>query len=220
MRFSAILFDLDGTLIDSAPDLAAATDHVLAAHGRPLVGLAGVRHMVGDGARALIERGFAATGTPLPPDRVAGAVRLFLDHYGANLSAHTRPFEGVVAVLEELRRAGTTLAVCTNKVEGLSRSILRDLRLDGFFADVVGGDTLPVKKPDGGHLTGTLARLGLAGRPAAMVGDSANDVLAARAAGLPVVAVTFGYTRVPAADLGADRVIDRFADLPAALAAL
>jgi phosphoglycolate phosphatase len=220
MRFSAILFDLDGTLVDSAPDLAAATDHVLASYGRPPVGLAAVRHMVGDGARALVERGFAATGAPLPADQVHLAVRRFLDHYGGNLSAHTRPFDGVAEVLERLRTAGATLAVCTNKVEGLSRAILRDLRLDGFFADVVGGDTLAVKKPHAGHLTGTLGRLGLAGRPAAMVGDSANDVLAARAAGLPVVAVSFGYTRIPAADLGADRVIDRFADLPAALGGL
>ncbi len=216
----AVVFDLDGTLIDTAPDLHAALVAVLAAAGRSGVTIDDVRHMVGDGARALVERGFAATGDPLPPAAVEGAVARFLGHYGAHIADLSRPFPGVDEALTTLSAAGARLGVCTNKPERLSRDLLAATGLAGRFAAVVGGDSLDVRKPDAGHLLGTLARMGAEPAGAVMVGDSANDVAAARAAGLPVVLVSFGYTATPARELGADAVIDGFADLPEALAGL
>jgi phosphoglycolate phosphatase len=218
-RRRAIVFDLDGTLVDSAPDLAAATDHVLHTFGRPPVGLEAVRKLVGDGARALVVRGFESTGALPPPEQIDRAVEIFLDHYAANIAAHTRPFPGVVAALDRLRDAGLRLGICTNKREGLTHALLRELGLAGYFDAVVGGDTLPVRKPDGGHLLGTLAAMQSGPADAVMVGDSINDISAARSAGVPVVAVSFGYTGIAPADLGADTLIDHFDDLWGALAA-
>ncbi len=220
-RPPALLFDLDGTLVDTAPDLAAATDHVLEAFGRPPVGLAQVRQMVGDGALALIRRGFAASGPPADDETMAAGHRLFLAYYGDNVANTSRPFPGVVDTLEKLRTAGHAMAVCTNKPHRLSVMLLEQLDLLRFFGAVVGGDSLAMRKPDPGHVTGTLAALGdRAGDGAVMVGDSMNDVAAARGAGIPVVAVSFGYTTIPPGQLGADRLIDDFADLPAALQGL
>ena len=217
----AILFDLDGTLVDTAPDLAAATDYALQQVGRPAVGLATVRQLVGDGARALIEKGMTVTGGIPSPDILETAFAAFLTYYAAHLADTSRPFPGTVSCLARLAEQGYAMAVCTNKPEALSHSLLDQLGLSGFFGAVVGGDTLPVRKPDPAHIHGTLERLG--GGPfgwAAMVGDSANDIDAAKAAGLPSVAVSFGYTRIPAAELGANRLVDHYDDLPAALSAL
>ncbi len=217
----ALLFDLDGTLVDTAPDLSAATDHVLEAFGRPRIGLAQVRQMVGDGALALIRRGFAASGPAPDEETLAAGHRLFLEYYGAHVADTSLPFPGVTATLERLQGAGHRMAVCTNKPYRLSVMLLEQLGLARFFGAVVGGDSLAVRKPDPGHVTGTLAALGLpTGAPAIMVGDSMNDVASARGAGLPVVAVSFGYTTTPPGQLGADRLIDDFAALPAALEGL
>ncbi len=217
MPRTAIVFDLDGTLVDSAPDLAAATDHVLATHGRQPVGLEMVRHLVGDGARALLMRGFEATGSALDDVALDAAVVEFLAYYGPNIARRTRPFPGVVEGLGRLRARGFQLGVCTNKKEGLSRDLLAQLDLTRFFDAIVGGDSLPVRKPDRGHILGTLKAMGAAPGNAVMIGDSINDVLAAHAAKVPVVAVTFGYTRIPAAELGANILIDRFDELDAAI---
>lgn len=219
-RRRAIVFDLDGTLVDSAPDLAVATDHVLRSFGRPPVGLDAVRKLVGDGARALIVRGLELTGPMPPADEIDRAVDIFIDHYAANIATHTRPFPGVVAALERLRDAGARLGVCTNKREGLSHQLLGQLGLAGYFDAVVGGDSLPVRKPDGGHLLGTLAAMKCGPEDAVMVGDSINDIRAARNAGVPVVAVSFGYTSIAPADLGADALIGHFDGLWDAVAAL
>ncbi|WP_428247466.1 phosphoglycolate phosphatase [Ferrovibrio sp.] len=216
----AILFDLDGTLVDTAPDLAAALDHALTSQGRPAVGLDAVRSMVGDGAVALVERGLTATGGIASEQQFKAAVDAFFVYYAANLTATSQPFPGVIGCLEALRRDGYRLAVCTNKAETFTHPLLEQLRLTPYFDAVVGGDTFPVKKPDPGHITGTLARLGGNIKWAAMVGDSPNDINAAKAAKLPSVAVSFGYTRVPPAELGADRLIHHFDDLRAALDAL
>lgn len=217
----ALLFDLDGTLVDTAPDLAAATDHVLEAFGRPPIGLAQVRQMVGDGALALIRRGFDASGPPADEPTLAAGHRLLLAYYGNHVADTSRPFPGVVATLERLRTAGHMMAVCTNKPHRLSVMLLEQLGLLSFFGAVVGGDSLAVRKPDPGHITGTLAALNHpAGAGAVMVGDSMNDVASARGAGIPVVAVSFGYTTTPPDQLGADRLIDDFAALPAALQGL
>lgn len=220
MISKAILFDLDGTLVDTAPDLAAATDYALQRAGRPPVGLPAIRQMVGDGARVMVERGFEATGGQPSHEVFEAAIADFYACYETNLAETSRPFPGVTTCLAELAERGYALAVCTNKLEHFSRSLLDQLGLSGFFAAVVGGDSLTVRKPDPGHLRGTIEKIGRPIAWAAMVGDSANDIDAARAAGLPSIAVSFGYTRTPAHALGADRLIDHFSELPAALAAL
>jgi len=220
MDFDALLFDLDGTLVDTAPDLHAALDHVLRSYGRAGIDLEDVRQMVGDGARALVRRGLEATGGMPPEPAFEALAQLFLAFYGEHVADLSRPFPGVAACLERLTARGTTLGVCTNKPTALSESLLDKLDLGGHFKAVVGGDRLVMRKPDGGHVVGTLAAMGQSGARAAMIGDSANDVAAARNAGLPVVAVTFGYTATPPAELGADLLIDHFDALDDALVRL
>ncbi len=210
------VFDLDGTLVDSLPDLAIALNKLLAEEGRRALAPDEVRVMVGDGALRLVERGFAATGESCG-DAAAEMTRRFLDHYEGNAAEHTRPFAGTVEALRELRAAGWRLGVCTNKPQGPTVEILAELGLAQFFDAVVGGDSLPFKKPDPRHVLATLEAMGAAPGQAIFVGDSPNDVAAGRAAGLPVVIVSFGYSRIPVAELGADLLINGFPELPAAL---
>jgi len=210
---TALIFDLDGTLVDSAPDLHRSLNAVLAEQGRPPVPLADIRAMVGDGAAKLVERGFADTGAACEAAALPGLVERFLVHYAAGRHAMTTAFPGVVETLTELRARGCRLGVCTNKPYRPSLEILEVLGLSGFFGAVTGGDSLPVRKPDPGHLLGTLALLDASADAAVMVGDSANDVAVARAAGVPAIVVSYGYTRVPAAELGGDALIDSFADV-------
>ncbi|MEQ8603446.1 MAG: phosphoglycolate phosphatase [Marivibrio sp.] len=215
-----IVFDLDGTLIDSAPDLAAALNRLLAAEGRAMLPFRQVRAMIGRGAQKLVARGFAATGGP-PADLEAATAR-FLAIYGRALACHTRPYPGVPETLERLRGAGARFALLTNKPQAPSEAILAELGLNGWFEAglVLGGDAAPAKKPDP---AGLIALMTAAGVPAArtiLVGDSAADVDAARAAGVACVAVAYGYTQEPAAELGADLVLAGFSDLPAALDAM
>lgn len=219
-RFDGVVFDLDGTLIETAPDLAAALNYVLAEAGLPAVPLADVRHMVGDGAKVLIQRGFAADGRALSADELEHWFAVFLDFYGAHIADRSHMFEGVLAVLDELQAAGLTLGVCTNKPEAMSRRLFEKLGIAKRFSTLLGGDSLQVRKPHPGHILGTLEDMGVAPQRAVMVGDSANDRDAARGAGLPVVLVTFGYTTTPALELEADAHIDRFADLPNVLCEL
>jgi phosphoglycolate phosphatase len=220
MARDAIVFDLDGTLVDTAPDLHHALNLVLAGAGRVPLGLQDVRAMVGDGARKLIERGFAGAGEPLEPATVSRYLAEFLAHYERHISRLSRPFPGVVECLDRLAAEGVRFAVCTNKPERLSRLLLEDLGLLHRFGAVLGGDSLAVRKPDPGHLLATLAALNAVPERAVMVGDSANDVLAARAAAVPAIVVGYGYTALAPALLGADLVVDRFAELPAAIARL
>jgi phosphoglycolate phosphatase len=220
MTAPMVVFDLDGTLVDTAPDLVATLNVVLAREGLPPVAFAAARNMVGGGARALIERGLAAEGRKLGPGVVDRMYREFIAHYSAHIADRSRPFPGVEAALSELERGGCRLAVCTNKLEGLSIKLLDALGLAGRFAAICGADTFAVAKPDAAILHGTVARAG--GRPerAVMVGDSLTDIGVARAAGIPVIAVDFGYSETPVAELGPDRVVASFAALPGAVFAL
>jgi phosphoglycolate phosphatase len=211
-RYSTLIFDLDGTLVDSAPDLCGVVNEMLQHYGRRALDMDDIRRMVGDGAAALIERGFGATGglpAPLPD-----LTREFITRYDARIARATRPFPGVVETLERFKTAGLKMGVCTNKTTHLSRRLLDELDLSRFFTAVVGGDG-PARKPDRRHLEATMRELDAGPDQSLMVGDSKNDVAVARNAGVEVVAVTFGYTTIPPHELGADRVIDRFDELVA-----
>jgi phosphoglycolate phosphatase len=208
-----LIFDLDGTLVDSAPDLHRCLNAVLAEQGRAPVSLADIRAMVGDGAAKLVERGFADTGAPCDPAALPALVDRFLFHYTAGQHALTKAFPGVAETLTTLQARGCRLGICTNKPYGPTMEILEVLGLARFFGAVTGGDSLPARKPDPRHLLGTIALLGAQADAAVMVGDSVNDVAVARAAGVPAVIVSYGYSRVPAAELGGDLLIDAFADI-------
>ena len=219
-RGCTIVFDLDGTLIDTAPDLAAALNHVLDSIGKPHLPPDTVRGLVGHGARALIERGLAEHGRQADEAEIKRLLALFLGFYGDNIAHGSRPFPGVAALLAHLRTEQARLAVCTNKSTGLSNKLFEALGMQGEFHAVLGGDALPVKKPDPQHLLETIRMAGGDPARALMVGDSAADIDAARAAGVPSVAVSFGYTLVPVQSLGADLIIDRFEQLIPALPGL
>jgi len=211
----AILFDLDGTLIDSLPDLSRALNLLLAAENRRSLTHAEVRPMIGDGAAKLVERALVATGG-FAAVELPTMTRRFLALYEDGVADQTRPYPGVIETLEALRGRGYAMAVCTNKPYRPSLDILDALDLRGFFGAVIGGDSIDgVRKPDPRMVTAALAALHPAPQRALFVGDSANDVEAARGAGLPVAVVTFGYARGPVRELGADALIERFADLPA-----
>ena len=215
-----IVFDLDGTLVDTAPDLTAALNAVMVAQGRQAVPADQVRHMVGRGARFLIERAMEATG-PLPPAaEVDLLVRDFIAHYDANIAVTSRPFERAEAVVRSLAARGHRIGICTNKPEHLSLKLLDELRIRALFPVVLGADSRPYRKPDPRHLFDTITALGGRAGSAVLVGDSETDVKTARAANVPVVVVSFGYTEIPPRELGADRVIDHFDALEQALSGL
>jgi phosphoglycolate phosphatase len=215
-----VVFDLDGTLVDTAPDLIATLNEVFGRAGLPQVVFAQARNMVGGGARALIERGLKAEGRALGKAEIDRLYREFIDHYAAHIAERSRPFPGVEAALEKLERSGCRLAVCTNKLEWLSIRLLDALGLKDRFAAICGADTFAVAKPDPAILRGTVARAGGRVDEAVMVGDSATDVLVARAARMPVIAVDFGYSETPVVTLAPDWLLSSFTALPEAVFAL
>src|SRR5262245_4163851 len=217
---AAAVFDLDGTLVDTAPDLVTTLNTVFAREGLPPVAYEAARNMVGGGARHMIERGLAAERRTLPAAEIDRLCHDFIDHYAAHIADHSRPFPGLEAALDELSGRGLSLIVCTNKLEWLSVRLLDALGLSKRFVAICGADTFGLKKPDPELLRRTLGRAGGRAERAVMVGDSANDVDMARAAGIPVIAVNFGYTETPVGELNADRVISAFRDLPTAVFAL
>ena len=207
-----MVFDLDGTLIDTAADIHAVLAEVLLEAGHEAPDLAAVRAMIGDGARVLIERAVAHVGARAEADDL---LRRFTQRYAEVPCRHSRPYTGAGALLAELRARGVRLGLCTNKPQSPTLALLAVLGLADAFDAVVGGDVLPgVRKPDPAHLTAVLSALGVTPTRAVMVGDSRNDLLAARGAGMPCVLVSFGYTAIPAHELGAEAVVADLADLP------
>ncbi len=220
MTSASLLFDLDGTLADTAGDLCETMNVILKRHGRERVPESRVRHLVGGGARLLMQRGFAETGTPATEEQLDQLFQEFIEYYSAHIADHTKLWPGIEPLLTRLRDEDVKLAVCTNKVEHLARQLLAELRIDHYFPVVIGGDTLPVKKPDPEHLFEAVRLLGGERSSAIMVGDSETDIDAALNAKMPSICVSFGYSRQPVPELGADVVIDHFDEFPAALARL
>jgi phosphoglycolate phosphatase len=217
---ATIVFDLDGTLVETAPDLMGTLNVLLAREGIAPLPVTEARSLIGQGAKALLARGFAAGGRPLAEPQLSRLFDDFIDHYLAHIADESRPFDGVIAALDSLQSDGARLAICTNKRTDLSIALMSALGLAERFVAIVGADTAPAPKPDARHLTTAIERAGGRADRAVMVGDSASDARAARNAGVPLVLVSFGYTDVPAADLQPDVLIDHFDALPDACARL
>ncbi|MDZ4374526.1 MAG: phosphoglycolate phosphatase [Phenylobacterium sp.] len=213
---ATIAFDLDGTLVDTAPDLVGTLNVLLQQEGLAPLPLAEARPFIGNGARWMIERGFQAAGQTLTPARGQALFDRFIDHYRDHIADESRPFPGCEAALETLRRQGARLCVCTNKRTELSVALLDKLKLSGLFEAIIGADLAPAIKPDRRHLEAAITAAGGDVRRAVLVGDAAPDAGAARAAGVGLILVTFGYTAIPVADLHPDALVDDFAAVPEA----
>jgi phosphoglycolate phosphatase len=210
MDAATIVFDLDGTLADTARDLVRTLNVVLEQEGVEAVSFEDARDLIGAGARPLIERGLTLRHRTVSAERLESLYRYFLDYYHANIAVDTRLFPGVVATLDALQTQGARLAVCTNKIESHANRLLEALGVARRFRSVTGKDTFAFFKPDARHLIETIRLAGGDPARAVMVGDSMTDVTTARNAGIPVVAVSFGYTQVPPAEFGADALLDSF----------
>lgn len=215
-----VVFDLDGTLVDTAPDLIATLNAVLAQQGVAPVSFDEARGMIGGGVKLLLERALVAHGARFTPDDLNALYHIYLDLYAASIAERSRPFPGVVDALDALAAQGCTFAVCTNKLEWLSLRLLDALGLTERFAAICGQDTFAIPKPDPEMFRRTVARAGGDPGRSLMIGDSRTDIDTARAAGAPVVAVDFGYTETPVALLSPDRVISHYDQLPAIAAEL
>jgi phosphoglycolate phosphatase len=215
-----IVFDLDGTLVDTAPDLIGSLNTILTREGMRPLPMASARNMIGGGARKLLERGLEAEGRTVTAAEMDRLVADFVAHYADHIADHSRPFEGLEIALDQLGAAGCILAVCTNKREWLSKRLLDKLSLSDRFAAVCGADTFGVSKPDPAILRQTVVRAGGEIASTIMVGDAGTDVGVARRAGVPVIGVTFGYTEVPIAQLNPDVVISHMRELPRAVSGL
>jgi phosphoglycolate phosphatase len=215
-----IVFDLDGTLVDTAPDLISALNYVLKREGLPGVPLHAARNMIGAGARKLIERGLELDGRSVSVGDLDRLTADFIDYYADHIADASRPFEGLEAALDDLSARGFRLAVCTNKLEWLSKRLLDQLQLSPRFAAICGADTFGVSKPDPAILQQTVLRAGGKLVSTVMVGDAGTDIGVARRAGVPVIGVSFGYTDVPIAELKPDRLIHHMRELREAVAAL
>jgi phosphoglycolate phosphatase len=210
MTAPTIVFDLDGTLVDTAPDLIDTLNVILAQHAVAPVGYDDARAMIGAGVKPLLQRALASKGRELLAAEIDSLYGEYLQLYAAHIADRSRPFPGVERALDELSARGYGLAVCTNKLEWLSVRLLEKIGLASRFAAICGQDTFPMRKPDPEMLRLTIRKAGGDPASAVMVGDSITDVSTARAAGIPVVVVDFGYTEIPPAKLGGDRLISHF----------
>ena len=215
MKGFLLVFDLDGTLVDSVMDLRAALNEVLRERGHRALSRAEVRHMIGDGVPALVARALAASGAD--PAEAPMALPRFLEIYEANPTQLSRPYPGVPETLATLRRRGYRTAICTNKPQQATLAVMQGLDLLPLFDGIAGGDRFPVRKPHPGHLLQLIAELGARPEASAMIGDNENDAAAARSAAVPLVLVRYGYARVEPESLMADALLDHFSELPGAL---
>jgi phosphoglycolate phosphatase len=214
----ALIFDLDGTLADTAPDLLGATNAVLAAEGLPAIDLDHLRHLVGFGAKALIAQAMEAAGKPVTEPQIPALIEIFVAHYRDHICEDSRLFPGVVETLGALKRGGARLGILTNKPYDLATLLLPKLGIDTLFREIYGAGRKLYTKPDPRIFHDVVQDVG--GGPAVMIGDSATDLNTARAAQVPCILFSYGYTPVPAAGLGADLVLDDFTALPGALKSL
>jgi len=217
MTSPLVIFDLDGTLIDTAPDLMASLNHVMDLNGLEHVEFKDMTWLVGQGAKVMIERAWAHHGRPSSPEQLESAFDAFLVHYAAGMPGRSLPYPGLMAAMDRLEAAGIKLAVCTNKTEALALRLLDSLELTPRFAAITGGDTFKVRKPHGDHILGTIEKAGGSAAHAVMIGDSINDILAAQNAKVPAIAVPFGYSDKPVAEFNPDIIIAHFDELDAAL---
>jgi len=217
MSRPTIVFDLDGTLVDTAPDLLDSLNHSLLAGGAALTDTNGFRRFVGHGGRVMIERAYAAQQRALGTAEHDRLFALFLDHYGCNIPGRSLPYPGVPEALARLADRGWLLAVCTNKTETFSKRLLSGVGLADRFAAICGADTFAYRKPDPRHLASTIEMAGGDPSRAVMVGDSQTDIDTAKAAGIPVVAVDFGYTDRHVREFEPSRIISHFDDLAVSL---
>ena len=215
MKGFLLVFDLDGTLVDSVMDLRAALNEVLRERGHRALSRAEVKHMIGEGVPALVARALAASGAD--PAEAPMALPRFLEIYEANPTQLSRPYPGVPETLATLRRRGYRTAICTNKPQQATLAVMQGLDLLPLFDGVAGGDRFPVRKPHPGHLLQLIAELGARPEASAMIGDNENDAAAARSAAVPLVLVRYGYARVEPESLMADALLDHFSELPGAL---
>jgi len=215
-----VVFDLDGTLVDTAPDLINALNFVLDREGLPPVPLQSARTLIGAGVRRLLERGLEVDGRHASAEDIDRLTDDFIEYYAAHIADASRPFDGLESALDDLEAQGYRFAVCTNKLEWLSKRLLDRLGLSARFAAICGADTFGISKPDPAILQQTVARAGGQLSTAIMVGDAGPDIGVARRAGIPVIGVEFGYTDVPIADLKPDRLIGHMSELPAAVESL
>lgn len=214
---ATLIFDLDGTLVDTAPDLVHAVNHAIADVDLPPAPASMLRPFIAFGARRMLAEALKAAGRGEDEGELDRLLERFMVYYADNIAVESLPFPGVVATLDRLRAAGARLGVCTNKREAMSRKLFDALGLNSHFGAIVGRDTLDVCKPHPRHLTETIARVGGRAERAIMIGDSATDIATARAANVPVVAVSFGYTGDPAEIHDADIVIDHYDEMADAL---
>ncbi|MGO4194344.1 HAD family hydrolase [Rhizobium sp. YAF28] len=208
-----VVFDLDGTLLDTHVDLVESLNYTIAALNLEPVTYDDLTHLVGQGARVMIERACKLQGRPISQEELPALVERFVAHYSANMPGHTEPYPGLVAAMDSLKASGYALAVCTNKMEGLATVLLEKLGLTHYFDAITGGDTFEYRKPDARHLTGTIERAGGDVARAVMIGDSVNDIAVAKNAGVPAIAVPFGYSDVPVSALDPDVIITHFDEL-------